>query len=107
MSDWKRLSESVRVTSQWVTLIGERWLCDKGKELEYWRVEKADSVIVLPIQAGHIVCVAPTFRPGIGRATLDLPGSPAAGCPQTKPHRRSCPLCCGESSASRPKPSPH
>ena len=84
MSDWKRLSESVRVTSQWVTLIGERWLCDKGKELEYWRVEKADSVIVLPIQAGHIVCVAPTFRPGIGRATLDLPGGrlPADKAPQ-------------------------
>ncbi|WP_295883618.1 NUDIX hydrolase [uncultured Thiohalocapsa sp.] len=74
MTDWKRLSECVRVTSQWVTLIGERWLCDKGKELEYWRVEKADSVIVLPLQAGHIFCVAPTFRPGIGRATLDLPG---------------------------------
>lgn len=45
-----------------------------GDLCEYWRVEKADSVIVLPIQAGNIVCVAPTFRPGIGRATLDLTG---------------------------------
>lgn len=42
--------------------------------MEYWRVEKADSVIVLPIQAGHVFCVAPTFRPGVGRATLDFPG---------------------------------
>ena len=74
MTDWRRLSEIVRVGSQWVNLIGERWLCDKGKELEYWRVEKADSVIVLPLQAGEILCVAPTFRPGINRATLDLPG---------------------------------
>jgi hypothetical protein len=74
MTDWKRLSECVRITSQWVTLVGERWRCDKGNELEYWRVEKADSVIVLPLQAGNIFCVAPTFRPGIGRATLGLPG---------------------------------
>jgi hypothetical protein len=84
MPDWQRLSECVRVSSQWVTLIGERWLCDKGKELEYWRVEKADSVIVLPIHAGDILCVAPTFRPGIGRETLDLPGGrlPAGNAPQ-------------------------
>lgn len=74
MTDWKRLAESVRVSSQWVTLIGERWLCDKGKELEYWRVEKVDSVIVLPLQAGYVFCVKPTFRPGVGRATLDFPG---------------------------------
>ena len=59
---------------KWVTLVGERWLCDKGKELEYWRVEKADSVIVLPIQSERIFCVKPTFRPGVRRCTLDLPG---------------------------------
>jgi hypothetical protein len=74
VKEWKRLNEIVRITSQWVTVIGERWLCDKGKELEYWRVEKVDSVIVLPIQAGHIFCVSPTFRPGIGYNTLDFPG---------------------------------
>ncbi len=74
MTDWQRLSEIVRVGSQWVTLFGERWRCDQGKELEYWRVEKVDSVIVLPRQAGQLFCAAPTFRPGIGRATLDLPG---------------------------------
>ena len=74
MPDWKRLSETVRVSSQWVTLVGERWLCDKGKELEYWRVEKVDSVIVLPRQGDYVLCVAPTFRPGIGRSTLDFPG---------------------------------
>lgn len=74
MTDWKRLSEFVRVGSGWVTLVGERWLCDKGKELEYWRVEKVDSVIVLPVQAGHVFCAGPTFRPGVGYATLDFPG---------------------------------
>jgi len=74
MAHWKRLSEFVRVGSDWVTLVGERWLCDKGKELEYWRVEKVDSVIVLPVQGEHVLCVAPTFRPGVGGVTLDFPG---------------------------------
>jgi hypothetical protein len=74
MSDWKALSECVCVTSHWVTLIGERWPCDKGKEFEFWRVEKADSVTVLPLQAGHIFSIVPTFRPGIGRPRLVLSG---------------------------------
>ena len=74
MSHWKLLNEFVRVESPWVSLIGEHWLCDKGNELEYWRVEKTDSVIVLPIQAGQIFCIRPTFRVGLGRATLDFPG---------------------------------
>ena len=74
MSDWKLLNEFVRVGSKWLTLIGESWLCDKGRKLEYWRVEKVDSVIVLPIQAGRLFCVNPTFRVGIHRSTLDFPG---------------------------------
>ena len=74
MSNWKLLNEIVRVGSEWVTLVGERWLCDKGKELEYWRVEKVDSVIVLPIQRGQILCAKPTFRVGILHSTLDFPG---------------------------------
>lgn len=74
MTDWRLLNEFVRVGSKWVTLVGEHWLCEKGKELEYWRVEKVDSVIVLPIQAGQIFCVKPTFRVGVCRSTLDFPG---------------------------------
>lgn len=74
MSDWNLLNEFVRIGSKWVTLIGERWLCDKGEELEYWRVEKVDSVIVLPIQAGRMFCVKPAFRVGVHRSTLDFPG---------------------------------
>lgn len=79
MSDWKMLEEVVRVRSKWVTLVGERWLCDKGKQVEYWRVEKADSVIVLPVRAGELLCVQPTFRPGVGRKTLDFPGGRLPG----------------------------
>jgi hypothetical protein len=84
VSEWERLRELVRIGSQWVTLIGERWRDDRGQELDYWRVEKVDSVIVLPIQQGHILCAAPMFRVGIDRATLDFPGGrlPAGQQPQ-------------------------
>lgn len=74
MSEWQRLHELVRIGSQWMTLIGERWRDDRGQDLDYWRVEKVDSVIVLPIHQGQIVCAQPTFRVGIHRATLDFPG---------------------------------
>lgn len=74
MTAWKRLNETVRVRSDWMTLVGERWRCEKGREMDYWRVEKADSVIVLPIQSGHAYCVTPTYRPGIGYETVDFPG---------------------------------
>lgn len=74
MSDWQRLREIVRIHSDWVTLIAERWRCDKGQELEYWRVEKVDSVIVLPVHRQQLLCVPASFRTGIQRATLDFPG---------------------------------
>jgi len=81
MTDWKRLSECVRVASQWVTLVGERWLCDKGQELEYWRVEKADSVIVLPRPG-----ICSVLRRPFGPASVEPRWiSRAAGC---RPARR-------------------
>jgi hypothetical protein len=73
-TEWRLLREFVRTVTHWVTFIGEQWICDKGKEIEYWRVEKVDSVIVLPIHRGMLLTAKPTFRPGVGRQTLDFPG---------------------------------
>jgi hypothetical protein len=73
-NEWRLLKEFVRTSSQWVSLIGEQWLCDKGKVLEYWRVEKVDSVIVLPVHRGVLLTAKSTFRPGVRRETLDFPG---------------------------------
>lgn len=87
LGDWTLTNELVRVSSRWVTLVGERWICDKGKELEYWRVEKVDSVIVLPIHRGQLLTAKPTFRPGVCRHTLDFPGG---ACLKEKPRRTSC-----------------
>jgi len=44
------LSRFVEMRSRWLTVIGENLEEDQGQVLEYWRVEKADSVIILPIQ---------------------------------------------------------
>lgn len=74
MATWKLLDEIVRIRSKWMTLIGESWVCENGLRHEYWRIEKVDSIIVLPIQTGHIFCTSPTFRVGIQRNTLDFPG---------------------------------
>lgn len=72
--NWRSLDELVRIQSKWVTLIAEKWLTDTGETLEYWRVEKADSVIVLPLQGDDLICLPPTFRVGVQRATVDFPG---------------------------------
>ncbi|URR36754.1 NUDIX hydrolase [Thermosynechococcus sp. HN-54] len=72
--NWRSLNELVRIQSKWVTLIAEQWLTEKGETLEYWRVEKADSVIILTLQGDYLICLPPTFRVGIRRATVDFPG---------------------------------
>ncbi len=74
MLNWVKLAELVRIDSPWVSLIAERWHAADEEVIDYWRAERADSVIVLPLQNGAIHCAPPMFRPGIGRATLDLPG---------------------------------
>ncbi|MFP4440538.1 MAG: NUDIX hydrolase [Chloroflexaceae bacterium] len=73
-SDWRCERSIVTIDSPWVKLLGERWIDDQGQSLEYWRVEKAHSVIVLPIQQGNLLLPHPQFRPGVGHATLDFPG---------------------------------
>ncbi|PSN20689.1 NUDIX hydrolase [filamentous cyanobacterium CCP5] len=71
---WPVLDRILTLETQWLTLIGEHLQDDRGTVLEYWRVEKADSVVILPIQRGHLVLPVPTYRPGVGKPTLDFPG---------------------------------
>jgi len=74
MKKWVLKNEISRIHSKWVTVFCEQWLDDTEAELEYWRVEKDDSVIVVPIQNEQIICAAPYFRPGIKALSLDFPG---------------------------------
>lgn len=71
---WSVQDRFLALHSRWFSLIGEHLLDGEGNLLEYWRVEKADSVIVLPIQNDCFLVLPPTYRPGLGQATIDFPG---------------------------------
>lgn len=76
---WSVLEKILCLKTKWFTLWGERLQVPHGPELEYWRIGKADSVIVLPIQADQILVPPAFYRPGVGSMTVDLPGG---CCPQ-------------------------
>ncbi|BFM38108.1 NUDIX hydrolase [Synechocystis sp. LKSZ1] len=57
-----------------MTLLGERWQDDQGQILDYWRVEKADSIIILPRYQQALLLPKPQFRPGLNQVTWDFPG---------------------------------
>ncbi len=71
---WERGDRFFELQSPWLTLIGEHWRDDRQQSLEYWRVEKADSAIVLPLCQGQLLLPPPSYRPGLGKSTLDFPG---------------------------------
>ncbi len=72
--DWKTLDKFLEMRSKWLTLMGEHLQDDRGQILEYWRVEKPDSVVVVTIQGDKLILPPPSFRPGAGKVTLDFPG---------------------------------
>jgi hypothetical protein len=71
---WSRLHSIAQLDSPWVTICCERWQNEQGIELDYWRVEKADSVIILPLWRHSILLPPPLFRVGINQLTDDFPG---------------------------------
>lgn len=73
-ASWPILDRFVEIRSPWVTFIGEHLQDDTGKILDYWRVEKEDSVIIIPIQNQQFLFPIPMYRPGVGETTLDFPG---------------------------------
>ncbi|MDB9315551.1 NUDIX hydrolase [Spirulina sp. CS-785/01] len=81
---WKTLSRFVNIQSPWLTVIGEHLQDDQGKPLDYWRVEKDDSVIVLPLHNQQLLLPQPMYRPGVQSITLDFPGGrrPASASPE-------------------------
>ncbi|WGS75231.1 NUDIX domain-containing protein [Pseudanabaena galeata] len=72
--NWQVQDRFLEMHSRWVSLIGEHLQDDHGEVLEYWRIEKADSVIVIPIQGDRILLPQPSYRAGIGQITLDFSG---------------------------------
>lgn len=72
--DWELGDRFLDMRSHWFTLIGEHWRDHQGQPLEYWRVERAHSVVVIPIQNEQLLLPPEQFRPGVGSTTLDFPG---------------------------------
>lgn len=73
-ASWQVQDRFLELHSRWFNLIGEHLRDHQGNLLEYWRIEKADSVIILPLQADQILLPSPSYRPGIDQMTLDFPG---------------------------------
>jgi len=72
--DWELGDRFLDMRSRWFTLIGEHWRDHQGRSLDYWRVERSHSVVILPIQNEQLILPPDQFRPGVGRTTLDFPG---------------------------------
>lgn len=81
----KVLDRFLDLRSRWLTLIGEHLQTAQGDILEYWRVEKDHSVVILPILNGQLLLPPPVYRPGIGTETWDFPGGrvPANRTPES------------------------
>ncbi len=75
---WQTHDRFLELRSRWMTLIGEHLEDHQGRRLEYWRIEKADSVIILPLQGDRLLLPTPSYRPGVGQITLDFPGGRVA-----------------------------
>ncbi|BBC27024.1 NUDIX hydrolase [Pseudanabaena sp. ABRG5-3] len=71
---WQVRDRFLEMRSRWITLIGEHLQDDRGEILEYWRIEKPDSVIVLAIQGDRLLLPIPSYRVGIGQSSLDFAG---------------------------------
>lgn len=73
-SQWQMLERFLEMRTPWLTLIGEKLLNEQQQILDYWRVEKADSVVIVTIHKGLFLLPIPSYRPGVGKTTLDFPG---------------------------------
>ena len=72
---WTCLGEIATISSPWVSFYCERLRDSNGQILDYWRVQKSASCIILVVSAdGRLILPKPQYRPGIGRATLDFCG---------------------------------
>ncbi|WP_200240047.1 hypothetical protein [Thiohalocapsa halophila] len=71
---WTKLRDIAEINAKWLTLFCEEYRKPSGDTCVYWRVERADSLIVVPLFNNDVLLPAPDYRPGIEKTTLDLPG---------------------------------
>jgi 8-oxo-dGTP pyrophosphatase MutT (NUDIX family) len=71
---WTVQESLMRLSTPWVDLVGERLLTHEQQTVDYWRVERADSAIIVPLWRQQMILPPGTYRPGVGTTTLDFPG---------------------------------
>ncbi|MGB5596278.1 MAG: hypothetical protein WBM62_19900 [Crocosphaera sp.] len=71
---WRTLERFIEINTPWLTFIGEKLEDDRQQILDYWRVEKADSVVIITIQNNQLILPNSSYRPGVQRVTLDFSG---------------------------------
>ncbi len=74
MKKYKIINKFFCFKSKWVEFIGERCEDEKKDLLEYYRVVRCDSLIVLPIVGNKLLFPQKYYRHGISNITLDFPG---------------------------------
>eukprot|EP00977_Amphora_coffeiformis_P027539 scaffold34620_cov160-Amphora_coffeaeformis.AAC.4 len=71
---WETVGMISTMVTPWLTLHGERLRDNQGQLLDYWRVEKEHSVVIVTLHRNRLVFPRPQYRPGVGQSTLDFPG---------------------------------
>ncbi len=65
----------IEINTNWVKIVGEQvWDKKKGQFLDYWRIEKDNSLIVIPLFKNQFVLPDLVYRHAINRSTYDFPG---------------------------------
>ncbi|MGB5769662.1 MAG: NUDIX hydrolase, partial [Crocosphaera sp.] len=59
---WRTLERFMEIKTPWLTLIGEKLEDDRQQILDYWRVEKADSVVIITIQNNQLILPNSSYR---------------------------------------------
>ena len=75
-TNWKVVSEIVKIdASPWLTIYGERIQdTDRMQMLDYWRVTKDHSAVIVTIHRNQFIFPKPVYRVGVDEITLDFPG---------------------------------
>mmetsp|Transcript_61491 Transcript_61491/g.150512 ORF Transcript_61491/g.150512 Transcript_61491/m.150512 type:complete len:293 (+) Transcript_61491:191-1069(+) len=71
---WETISQIGSLETPWVRMVGEKIRDNDGKLLDYWRVEKPASVVVVTIHRNKFVLPKQQYRPGTHKTTRDFPG---------------------------------